>query len=105
MKHRDEIEALEARLARALRDDEGPELASRWRTGVMEAVRIEAARAGARDRTLERILRNVFVAATAAAAGAVAFLGPRIAALDPTSDLGRLVASDPQGLLQLVLVL
>jgi hypothetical protein len=106
MKHEDPIDALEARLAQALRAGPEPELHAGWKAGVMRAVRAEAARAGAQaGPSVERLVRNGFLAAAAAAALALAAVGARAGALDPTLEVARLLASDPQGLLQLALVM
>jgi hypothetical protein len=106
MKQEDPIDALEARLRRAARAGAEPELGQRWKAGVMDAVRAEAARAAAdAGPSAERLVRNAFLAAAAAAALAMAAVGARAAVLDPTLEVARLLASDPQGLLQLALVM
>jgi hypothetical protein len=106
MKEKSPIEALEARLAEVWRGNEGPELAASWKAGVMAAVRSEAARErAAAGPPVERLVRNAFLAAAVAAAVAVVAVVARAAALDPSLELARLFASDPEGLLQLVLVL
>jgi hypothetical protein len=106
VKDRSDIHSLEARLARVWRENEGAEIGRPWKAAVMDAVRDEAelARAVAGP-PVERLVRNAFLAAAAAALAAIAIFGARAATLDPSFELARLFASDPQGLLQLVLVL
>ena len=100
------IDALEQRLARAWRADPGPELDAGWRAGVMDAVRAQPAGAGTAPAPgVERLVRNAFLAAAAAALRAVLTVGTRAAALDPTLEVAHLLAGDPMGLLQLALVL
>lgn len=110
MKDRDEVRALEARLARAWRADDGPELDARWRRGVLDAVRAEADRSRAAadlaaDLVIGRLVRNALLVAAAAAVLAIVVFGPRAAALEPSFELARVVANDPASLFQLVLVL
>jgi len=106
MSEESRIDALEERVARAWRTDRGVELDQAWRAGVMDAVRAEAARAGApAGPSAERLVRNAFLAAAAAALLAAVTVGARAAALDPTLEVARLLAGDPLGLLQLALVM
>lgn len=106
MRDRREVRALEERLFRAWSSDEGPALDARWREGVLDAVRAEAERARIDDdRRVDRLVRRALLVAAAAAVLAIVVFGPRAAALEPSFELARVVASDPASLLQLVLVL
>ncbi len=105
MKERGDLEALEVRLARAWRADDVPGLDPIWKATVMHSVRAASARSrAAAQAALERIVRNAFWAAAAAAILAAVVVGPRASALDPSLELARVLAADPQGLFQLVLV-
>jgi hypothetical protein len=106
MRDKSHIDTLEARLAEVWRADAGPELDRRFTAGVMRAVRAEAAeRRTAAGPSVERLVRGALLAALAAAAAAMAVVLLRAGSLDPSLELARVMASDPQGLLQLVLVL
>jgi len=106
MKDRSRIDALEVRFAQAWPGSEEPGADAAWKAGVMEAVRGEAARArAAAGPTVERLVRNAFLAAAAAAVLAALAVGSRAAVLDPSLEMAHLVASDPHALFQLVLVL
>ena len=106
MRDKSHIDTLEARLAEVWRADAGPELDRRFTAGVMRAVRAEAAeRRTAAGPSVERLVRNAFLAAAAAALLAALTVGTRAAALDPTLEVAHLLAGDPLGLLQLALVM
>jgi hypothetical protein len=104
MRNEDALDELEARLARTLRADDGPALSSRWRAGVMDAVRAEAARADEASPVEPFVRRALFIAAAAAIAATLVVVA-RAGELDPAREVARLLVSDPQGLLQALLVL
>ena len=109
------IDALEERLARAWRAgpaESGPD-DSTWNDAVMREVRARAFSAP-EDRPsatepsstwspLERLVRNGFLTAAAAALAAAVFVIGR--GLDPRDELARLIARDPGAILDLFLVL
>ena len=98
-----DVRALEARLLNAWRAEAGRELGEPWKDGVMDAIRAEAELST--DAATDRVVRIALIASLAAAALAALFFGFDATALEPSHELARLVASDLQGLLQLVLVL
>ncbi len=101
MDRREDLRGLEGRLARSWRANEGPPLDRAWREDVMADVRT---RASARSNRPERIARNACVAASIAALVTAMFVVVRAAAFDPSFEVARILASDPQSLLQLLLV-
>lgn len=103
MNERRDVRDLEARLAEAWRADHGPELGAPWKQGVMDAVRTQAERT--RAAATVRTVRRALVASAAAAGLAIVFFGLDVAALDPSLELARVLASDPQALLQWMLVM
>ena len=105
MKERPDLEALEARLARALRESEAPALDARWKAAVMDSVRAAARRPRPSEPpALERLVRNAVLLGAAAVVVAIFVVGAGEVALDPSLELARMLAGDPQGLLQLFLV-
>jgi len=106
MKDRERVRALETRLARVWSESEEPHLDSRWSASVMQSIRAAEARRHTVDQIpLERLFRNAFLAAAAVAVATLAIVAVRTSSLDPSLELARLLASDPQGLLQLICVL
>lgn len=106
MKPHEDIDALEARVLRAWRDADEPDLGRSWKAGVMDAVRAEAGRGNERENLpLERLVRYGFCAAAAVAVLAVGIsFAARTTAFDPSLELARLLANDPHGVLQFMLV-
>lgn len=106
MSRRSEIRALESRLQRAWLADDGASDAVRWKSDVLAAIRAEAARRPrGPERALERVVRNGFLSAAAAALLAVTFTVTRTDMLDPALAIARLIAGNPGGLIELALVL
>ncbi|MBI5435464.1 MAG: hypothetical protein HZA52_21700 [Planctomycetes bacterium] len=103
----DDVDALEARLLRALQADEGPDLDAAWRAGVMRSVRARASLDDAQANVAATggIVRRALLTAATVALIVGAVVGERVTALEPSAELSGLIANDFQGLLHLVWVL
>lgn len=106
MTRREDLDALEQRLARAWREDDGPELDAEWKSGLMRAIRDAAAEKRAEaEPSFERLVGRAWWIAASIAAVTLLGFATQVVTFDPSSELARLFASDPQTLLQLFLVL
>lgn len=105
MMDRRDVRAFERRLAQCWRENADAEFGVRWSEGVMDAVRSAASRSRSHmGPSIESVMRKALLGAAAATVVAIAVFGTRAASLDPSYELARLIVTDPQGLLQLVLV-
>ena len=98
---------LEQRLAHAWRATPAPTPTQKWKDGVMRSVHAradhqDAAQEGA---PLLTLVRNALVVGASAAALVAAYTFTGVSRLDPRDELVRVIAQDPQTVLELFWVL
>ncbi|MBI4881998.1 MAG: hypothetical protein HY812_20415 [Planctomycetes bacterium] len=104
MNERSQSDDLEARLKEAWRQAPRAAVPAGWQAGVMRAIRARAG-AGLADPRLHALHRTIFRGVAAAAAMALIAAGFALRGdASAETELLRLLALDPQALLELVLV-